>query len=102
MLRATQLRQTAKRNFGGHADQTKPFEPPHVEAWHTHTGSAFMTVMWLWLFYKFEHDGPIVFVSSTILYPLSMFIVFRISTLYHPYALFLSLVDLICIYCILR
>ena len=72
MLRATQLRHTVRRKFGGHADQTKPFEPPHVEAWHTYTGEAFMTVMWLWLFYKFEHDGPIVFVSRTALSSICM------------------------------
>merc|ERR1711934_556809 len=60
MHRATRLQHTFRRKFGGHADMQKPFEPPHVEAWHTRTGEAFMTVMWLWLFYKFDNDGAVL------------------------------------------
>lgn len=60
-LRRAAQRAAPRRMAGGPAhEKGSPefggFVPPHVATWHKVVGTAFMTTMWLWIFYRAKQD----------------------------------------------
>lgn len=61
LLRRAAQRAAPRRAAGGPAhEKGSPefggFVPPHVATWHKVAGTAFMTTMWLWIFYRAKQD----------------------------------------------